>query len=83
MTTDALVLLAMTGHVGWTALLYVALTLARAPRVWSVGAPDSPVARREAAIAANLSNQFEWPVFFHVICGLALAGGTTTPGFAL
>ncbi|MEL7542433.1 MAG: MAPEG family protein [Pseudomonadota bacterium] len=83
MTADALVLLAMAGHVGWTTLLYVALTLARAPRVWGQGAAEGFFARREAAIAANLSNQFEWPLFFHVVCGLAISAGTTTPGFAL
>jgi hypothetical protein len=65
----------MAAHVLLTTLLYVLLTIARAPAVWGLGRrPDgsSPWAGSEARISANLSNQFEWPVFFHVACLLLL-----------
>ncbi|MEL6421260.1 MAG: MAPEG family protein, partial [Pseudomonadota bacterium] len=82
MTVDALILLAMAAHVALSAALYCGLTLARAPAVWGIGSPDGWFAVREAAIAANLSNQFEWPIFFHTVCVLTLTGGTSTPLFA-
>jgi len=65
----------MAAHVGLTALLYVALTVARAPSIWGVGCrPDgsNPWASVEPRVSANLSNQFEWPLFFHVACLLQL-----------
>jgi hypothetical protein len=61
----------MAAHVGLTALLYVALTVARAPSVWRVGHRtdgSNPWASVEPRISANLSNQFEWPLFFYVAC---------------
>ena len=61
----------MAAHVGLTALLYVALTVARAPSVWSAGRRSdgsNPWARVEPRISANLSNQFEWPLFFYAAC---------------
>ncbi|MDR0182981.1 MAPEG family protein [Lysobacter arvi] len=61
----------MAAHVAWTACLYVLLTAARAPAVWGVGRrPDgrNPWAKFEPRISANLSNQFEWPLFFHIAC---------------
>ena len=61
----------MAAHVGLTALLYVALTVARAPSVWHVGRRtdgSNPCASVEPRISANLSNQFEWPLFFYVVC---------------
>nr|WP_297355015.1 MAPEG family protein [uncultured Caldimonas sp.] len=64
-------ILPMTAHVALAALLYVLLTIARAPAVWGVGRrPDggNPWAAVEPRISANLSNQFEWPLFFHVAC---------------
>jgi hypothetical protein len=73
--------LPMAAHVAFAALLYVLLTLARAPAVWGIGrAADgrNPWAAVEPRISANLSNQFEWPLFFHVACLLLLylgAGG--------
>ena len=66
---------AMAAHVGLAALLYVLLTVARAPEVWGIGArPDgsNPNASVEPRISANLSNQFEWPLFFHVACLLLI-----------
>ena len=74
----ASLVLPMTAHVGLAALLYVLLTVARAPAVWGIGRrPDgsNPWAELEPRISANLSNQFEWPLFFHIAClGLLLAG---------
>ena len=61
----------MVAHVGLTALLYVILTAARAPAIWGLGrAADgsNPWAQAERRISANLSNQFEWPLFFHTAC---------------
>lgn len=61
----------MTAHVALAAFLYVLLTVARAPAVWGIGRrPDgvNPWAAVEQCISANLSNQFEWPLFFHVAC---------------
>jgi hypothetical protein len=71
----------MAAHVSLTALLYVALTVARAPSIWGVGRrPDgsNPWASVEPRISANLSNQFEWPLFFHVVCLLQLEQQTAS-----
>lgn len=65
----------MAAHVGWSALLYVLLTVARAPAVWGLGRladGSNPMAAIERRLSANLSNQFEWPLFFHVACVLML-----------
>ena len=65
----------MAAHVALAALLYVLLTVARAPSIWGIGrAQDgsNPWAALEPRIGANLSNQFEWPMFFHVACLLLL-----------
>lgn len=65
----------MAVHVALTTLLYAALTAARAPAVWGVGRrPDgsNPWSQLEPRISANLSNQFEWPLFFHIACTLLL-----------
>jgi hypothetical protein len=64
-------ILPMAAHVALTALLYVLLTVARAPAIWGIGRlPDgsNPWASTEPRISANLSNQFEWPIFFHAAC---------------
>jgi len=69
--TSSLLLYPIAAHIGLTALLYMALTVARAPSVWGLGVrrdgsiPWTDVERR---ISANLSNQFEWPLFFYVAC---------------
>jgi len=66
----------MAAHVALSALLYVMLTIARAPAVWGVGRrPDgsNPYAELEPRISANLSNQFEWPLFFYAACLLLIA----------
>jgi hypothetical protein len=74
----------MAAHVGLTALLYASLTVARAPSVWGLGRrPDgsNPWADVEPRISANLSNQFEWPLFFYAACLLLdqHAGGHLLP----
>jgi hypothetical protein len=64
-------ILPMTAHVALAALLYLLLTVARAPAVWGIGRRAdgvNPWAEVEPRISANLSNQFEWPLFFHVAC---------------
>lgn len=68
-------ILPMAAHVALAAFLYVLLTAARAPAVWGIGRRadgSDPWAGIEPRIAANLSNQFEWPLFFHVGCLLLL-----------
>jgi len=70
----------MATHVALAAFLYVLLTAARAPAVWGVGrAADgsNPWATVERRISANLSNQFEWPLFFHVACVLLIVANDT------
>jgi len=65
----------MAAHISLTAILYTLLTIARAPSVWGVGrAPDgsNPWASAERRLSANLSNQFEWPLFFYAACLLLL-----------
>lgn len=65
----------MTVHVALTSFLYVLLTIARAPKVWGIEKnPDgtNPWDTVEPRISANLSNQFEWPVFFYAACLLLM-----------
>lgn len=76
----------MAAHVAWTALLYVLLTAARAPAVWGVGRGRdgrTPFADIEPRIGANLSNQFEWPLFFHVACVLLMQRAPSSGVLAL
>jgi hypothetical protein len=76
-------ILAMAAHVAHAAVLYVLLTVARAPAIWGVGRRadgSNPFAGIEPRIGANLSNQFEWPVFFHAACIILLLFGE--PGWA-
>lgn len=64
-------ILPMAAHVALAALLYVLLTVARAPAIWGIGRRSdgsNPWAAVEPRISANLSNQFEWPLFFHAAC---------------
>jgi hypothetical protein len=81
-----LLILPMAAHVALAAFLYVLLTVARAPAVWGVGRrPDgaNPWATFEPRISANLSNQFEWPLFFHTACLLLLLLQATALALAL
>lgn len=76
----------MATHVAVAALLYALLTAARAPAIWGVGRrPDgrNPFADVEPRISANLSNQFEWPLFFHVACVLLLLRQTAPSELAV
>jgi hypothetical protein len=68
-------LLPMAAHVALAALLYALLTVARAPKVWGIcqrADGSNPWATLEPRISANLSNQFEWPLFFHIACLLLI-----------
>ncbi|GAA5161048.1 MAPEG family protein [Viridibacterium curvum] len=72
----------MAAHLALTAFLYALLTLVRAPAVWGLGRrPDgsNPWAKIEPRISANLSNQFEWPLFFYVVCVLLLQQAASDP----
>ena len=67
----ASILTPVVAHIFWCALLYASLTVARAPAVWGVGRKvdgSNPFQNIQTKISANLTNQFEWPVFFHVLC---------------
>ena len=68
-------ILPMAAHIALTSFLYVLLTIARAPKVWGIGKKadgSNPWAVVEPRISANLSNQFEWPVFFYAACILLI-----------
>jgi hypothetical protein len=76
----------MTAHVVLAVFLYVLLTVARAPTIWGIGRlPDgsNPWAKFEPRISANLSNQFEWPVFFYIACLMLLQAEATSVSIAL
>lgn len=65
----------MLAHLAWVVALYALLTLVRAPSVWGVGSSSdgsNPYAHLEQRVSANLSNQFEWPLFFYLACLLAI-----------
>jgi len=71
----------MAAHVALAALLYVLLTAARAPKVWGIGKRSdgsNPWAAVEPRISANLSNQFEWPLFFYAACLLLIHGNSAS-----
>ena len=60
----------------WVAMLYVLLTVFRAPKIWGIGANSdgtNPFAKFEPRVSANLTNQFEWPVLFYAICILLIS----------
>lgn len=66
----------MLVHIVLVVILYVLLTIMRAPKIWGIGAnPDgtNPFATLEPRVSANLSNQFEWPVLFYAICVILIA----------
>lgn len=74
----------MAVHVALAALLYLLLTIARAPAVWGIGRRadgSNPWAALEPRISANLSNQFEWPLLFYAAC-LVLLQVQTGPAAA-
>jgi hypothetical protein len=83
---DTALLLPMTAHAALAASLYVLLTIARAPAIWGIGRRadgSNPWAKIEPRLSANLSNQFEWPLFFHVACVVLMALGTSHAAIAL
>lgn len=83
---DTTLLLPMIVHVALAAFLYILLTIARAPAIWGIGRRadgSSPFAAMEPRIGANLSNQFEWPLFFHIACVVLMLLGTGTTAIAL
>ena len=56
-------------HILWTACLYTLLSLFRAPKVWVLGKQYQNTFKQwETRTSANLSNQFEWPMFFYSLC---------------
>lgn len=80
--TNQMLILPMAAHVALTALLYLLLTIARAPDVWHIGKRadgSNPWAAYEPRISANLSNQFEWPLFFYVACVVMIQSQTSHP----
>jgi hypothetical protein len=71
----------MAMHIALAALLYSALTVARAPKIWGIGRRSdgsNPWADIEPRISANLSNQFEWPLFFYAACLLLIQFGASS-----
>lgn len=65
-------------HLVWVVLLYTVLTIVRAPAIWGIGRlsdGSNPWASVESRVSANLSNQFEWPLFFYAICLLLIFRG--------
>ena len=74
-------ILPMAAHVALAAFLYALLTAARAPKIWGIGKRSdgsNPWAVIEPRISANLSNQFEWPLFFYAACLLLIQGNSTS-----
>lgn len=74
-------ILPMLAHVVLAACLYVALTIVRAPAVWGIGRRgdgSNPWAGLEPRVSANLSNQFEWPMLFHVACLVLMQQGAAS-----
>ena len=79
-------ILPMAAHVALASFLYVLLTIARAPKIWGIGQRSdgsNPWAAIEPRISANLSNQFEWPLFFYTACLLLIQSHTEIPNATL
>lgn len=58
-------------HLTWCVFLYSLLTIVRAPKVWGLQWSEKATVLCkdvEPRVSANLSNQFEWPVFFYIAC---------------
>ena len=82
MTSPAL-FYAMFFHVCWAALLYTLLTIFRAPSIWGIDTKSGGIRKLaclEPRVSANLSNQFEWPLFFHSACLLTMLIGSPSDG---
>ena len=68
-------IITMAAHIALAAFLYALLTVVRAPSIWGIGRladGSNPWAKFEPRISANLSNQFEWPLFFYAGCLILL-----------
>jgi len=68
-------ILVMAAHILWCAILYGALTIFRAPKIWGLrfsNFSDAFWQTLESKTSANLSNQFEFPLFFYVACLIVL-----------
>ena len=79
-------ILPMAVQVAFTTFLYALLTVARAPKIWGIGRNkdgSNPWAAVEPKISANLSNQFEWPLFFYSACLLLIQGHVESPAAIL
>lgn len=78
----------MAAHGAWIVLLYASLTLVRAPDAWGIGRTSdgaNPYSAIEPKLTANLRNQFEWPIFFYLVCILLIIEQSNHPlqtGFA-
>jgi hypothetical protein len=77
------ILFPMLAQIGWTFLLYVWLTIARARAVKRGEVDYGSFARGEephtvARITRNLSNQFELPVIFYAVVVLLAATNNVT-----
>ena len=63
-------------YILWVSIMYLLLTIMRAPTTWGAG-KDSAEAKRysilEPRASANLSNQFEWPVLFFTVSIILIA----------
>ena len=71
---------AMFFHVCWVVLLYVALTILRAPKAWGIDTGSGSIGKLSAyepKVSANLSNQFEWPLLFYACCILVFTAGVS------
>ncbi len=74
-------LVVMLAHIAWVTVLYALLTLVRAPSVWGIkqrADGSNPWAALEPRVSANLRNQFEWPLFFYVVCVLLVVQGSAS-----
>jgi hypothetical protein len=72
---NTLLVYPMAAHVAWTVVLYALLTVVRAPSIWGLGRRQdgsNPWSAVERRVSANLSNQFEWPLFFYAACLLLI-----------
>lgn len=66
----------LLAYILWATIIYLLLTVVRAPVIWGFNA-NSKMAKSfeelEPRISANLSNQFEWPVLFFTISTILIA----------
>lgn len=65
-------------HIVLCVALYAFLTVARAPSVWGIGSDkdrSNPFEDIQIKVSANLSNQFEWPLFFYIVCVILISSG--------